>query len=259
MSSGFLFGTMHVSDDRAFTFYNDAIACLNKCNIHASEVDLNVPADYDMASMLLMRNNDLRELLTKRQYEKVRAILLKSFELDISGFDKMVPLLIVNKLTEIILSNGQFNTPLDLKLWQYAMSRGLRTTGLENFNTHFNVLHKIPYEEQARALYKMSKNISSFRRNIYSLSKAYTEGDIKTLYKKSKSSLGKMKKIMLHDRNEIMHKAIIKLAIKNRLFVAVGAAHLSGNHGLIARLKRDGFKVKPILPLSSGINKMEEE
>jgi len=259
LSSGYLFGTMHVNDDRAFTFYNQAKAFIDRCNIHASEVDLNVPTDYDMASMLQMRDGALSDLLSDHHYKKVQRVLLKSFDLDITPFDKMVPLLIVNRLTEMILSDGLYTTPLDLKLWEYAMSRGKQTVGLEDFCTHFNVLHKIPYNEQARALYKMSKNISAFRRSIIRLSEAYKAGDIRTLYKKSKASLGKMKKIMLHDRNEIMYDSIVKLAHLNRLFAAVGAAHLSGNQGLLARLKRNKFKVTPIYASSFPIGRMEEE
>jgi len=37
-----------------------------------------------------------------------------------------------------------------------------------------------------------------------------------------------------------------EMMLKEKVFFAVGAGHLCGENGLIALLKREGFKLKPI-------------
>jgi uncharacterized protein len=48
-------------------------------------------------------------------------------------------------------------------------------------------------------------------------------------------------------RNQAMVNKITNLSNANRLFVAVGFLHLAGPDGLIARLQREGYEIKPAI------------
>jgi uncharacterized protein YbaP (TraB family) len=56
----------------------------------------------------------------------------------------------------------------------------------------------------------------------------------------------KMRARLLDERNIVMAQRIVEEANSKSVFVAVGASHLAGKGGLIARLKEAGYKLSPI-------------
>ena len=78
-----------------------------------------------------------------------------------------------------------------------------------------------------------------------SLIRAYEEQNIQRIYKRTKKSLGKYRQLLLNNRNELMTKGIESM-LNVGSFYTIGAAHLGGNRGVIALLKRKGIKIKPI-------------
>lgn len=55
-----------------------------------------------------------------------------------------------------------------------------------------------------------------------------------------------MRAKLLDERNIAMAQRIIEEANHKAVFVAVGASHLAGKGGLIARLKKAGYQLSPI-------------
>jgi uncharacterized protein len=56
----------------------------------------------------------------------------------------------------------------------------------------------------------------------------------------------KMRTKLLDERNVVMAQRILEESNNKTVFVAVGASHLAGKGGLIARLKDAGYKLSPI-------------
>jgi uncharacterized protein YbaP (TraB family) len=75
----------------------------------------------------------------------------------------------------------------------------------------------------------------------------YLEGDIQKLYKATKKGSGKLRKILLFNRNKIMANRIDQFAKEETFFAAIGAGHLGGEKGVLRLLKLKGWKVKPVL------------
>ena len=56
----------------------------------------------------------------------------------------------------------------------------------------------------------------------------------------------RMRVKLLDERNLVMSERSIAKAREGKVFVAVGAAHLAGKHGLIDAFRQAGFKMTPL-------------
>src|SRR5690606_11952607 len=92
----------------------------------------------------------------------------------------------------------------------------------------------------------------SLRRQTTHTMRAYLSGDVHRLYRMTRSSMRRLRKPVLDDRNRIMAERILALYGDRDAFIAVGAGHLSGRHGVLARLKRAGWSARPV-PLTGSI------
>jgi uncharacterized protein YbaP (TraB family) len=55
-----------------------------------------------------------------------------------------------------------------------------------------------------------------------------------------------MRAILIDRRNALMAERIIERMDEGKLFVAVGAAHLPGEQGIVRRLRAAGYRLTPL-------------
>jgi len=237
---------MHVRDYRVFDQIDFILASMTSCDGVALEFHLKeFTAASNATYHLLPDHHMLSELLGEKKFAKYRQIILKAFQMDIKQFDRLLPLILINVISESIMTNSE-QMPLDTFLWQQGEKMQKEMYGLESVEDQFRILRSIPLSYQLKALRDIIKNVNAFRKKTLHLLHLYEQQNIKQLYKVSKKSLGKQKHLLLFDRNKKMTQKISQLTQNGTLFTAVGAAHLYGKYGLVALLKREGFKVKPI-------------
>ncbi|MBT8232279.1 MAG: TraB/GumN family protein [Saprospiraceae bacterium] len=243
--TSFLFGTMHVKDEAAFTFAQKAINHLQMCDSFYAEMDLNEastaikPTDY-----LMDDNMSLKNYFKEKKYAKYKRIVLKSFSLNLDNYQYLKPIIILNNLAESVMSSDNAR-PLDHFLWHQAELLNLKLGGLETVDEQVSTLKSLEIELQLKMLKKALKNISSFKSSNQILKTLYAQQDIIKIFKLSNKGLGKLRQPLLYVRNRIMADRIAQYANK-RSFFAVGAAHLGGNKGVLKLLKSKGFKLKPL-------------
>ncbi len=243
----FLLGTMHVKDARAFTRWDDMLHCIDNTQIFATEFNLEeAELQAGVNSMDLPPNLTLSKLLGEKKYKKIKKIIYKSFQIDISFFNNSLPILVQNILTEKVLFEDQ-QQALDHALSAYAKQNNKVMLGVETFQDQLDILSKIPINYQLKQLKDTVKNISNFRAEIKYLADLYQEENIRKLYKSTKKSAGKLRNLMLYDRNFKMADKMGDLMLENSCTFAVGAAHLWGEKGIIKLIKDKGFRIKPLL------------
>ncbi|NND09217.1 MAG: TraB/GumN family protein [Saprospiraceae bacterium] len=249
---GYLFGTMHVRDRSAFYLVDNVMPYLKSCGRYAAEMDLGSVdlSSFEKAAQL-PENKTLRSFFSDRHYAKVRASFLKSFEIDIDAYQNRHPFLIISMLSEKLLRRDHMHS-LDQHLWEMAGNMELDRIGLESYDAQIGIMESIEVRYQIKNLRDIARNPAKFRNKIATVVRYYEQQQVGKIYKESRRQLGKLHKLLLKDRNQLMADRISKSAAQEKLFAAFGAAHLGGKAGVIALLKRKGWKVRPV-PIASSI------
>jgi uncharacterized protein YbaP (TraB family) len=243
----YLFGTMHVQDIRAFYLIDTLKVLIGECDAFAAEFNLS-DADPErmMTAFSLKEGETLMDFLTTKQYERLDKFLRKQFGFSGAQFLQTRPFSIANFLTTAIM-HKEMQQSLDETLHSIAEQKGKVMLGLESFDDQLKVLEYIDRKTETKQLMSLVKNYKSHRKSINKLTKLYMEGNIQQLLKSSKKSLGKLRKVLLHDRNLKMANRIEEITQEQTLFSAVGAGHLAGKKGVLELLKDKGFRVKAIV------------
>lgn len=244
--TSYLFGTMHVRDRSAFRAIDRLEQYIQSCNSFAAEFDLN---DADM--MALERASTLPEgraighYINPSIYQKLAKVFGRETGLQLDLFQYRSPIIIINMIAEAQFRNDEVY-PLDHALYRIAKSNGKLMLGLETFEDQLQVFSKLSIEEQARTLKKIATHFSAYRQEIIRAEVLYRSRDIQKLYKKTKKSIGSMRKVLLYDRNQTMVHQFMEFAQHNSIFAAVGAGHLAGAKGMLRLLKQKGYQVRPV-------------
>ena len=242
----FLFGTMHVQDKQAFTFIEKAYRTIELCDKIALEFDLDeVPQHVDPQLIRLPAGQTLDQLIRPKAFNKMRAQLLKSYQIDLWQLRFFTPMFVSNTITSLLLAKDM-PFALDEQLWLYAKQKGIPGFGIETYQEQLAILNRIPLDQQLKALVMMVKHISAYRKKIKRMAEQYATADIYQIYKSAKKSASGVRHLLLYDRNAIMADRISQQAKIQAVFFAVGAGHLAGGKGVLRLLKHKGAKIRPI-------------
>jgi len=242
----YLFGTMHVRDERAFLYQTQVYEKIDLCETFATEFSLEeIQTGAQANSMDLPDGQTLDQLLSEKQYQKLEKLFNKLMGVDLKHFNTSLPILVSNILTEAIMSSER-TVSIDQDLWNYARENGKIVLGVETYQEQIDILHKISIEYQIKSLNYTVKNWKNHHKQVQKLTKLYQEANINKLYKASKKGLQGLRKILLYDRNTRMAKRIADMAKEQTICAAIGAAHLAGGKGVLRLLKKEGLKVSPV-------------
>ena len=242
----YVFGTMHVSDERAFTFEDLVKEKIVECDAFTLEFNLET-ADLNLTSeaMNLPEGVTLETLIPPKKFEKINKRFTRSTGYDLRMFNKSLPMQITNMMAEVILSNDRLKS-LDETLFLFAKEKNKILLGIETFEEQLEIMSKIPIENQVKNLLKSFKSAKQFRKQVLKLAALYEKADIQQLYKSTKKSSGSERKLLLYDRNKIMADRIANMMGEQTIVCAIGAAHLAGKKGVLRLLKQKGLKIKPM-------------
>jgi len=128
--------------------------------------------------------------------------------------------------------------------------------GLESPQEHFGVMDSMTLDEQLLMLRAVLKRSQKQKEGDFErLIKAYQAGDAEQVANMDDAMTRgilpaalwqRMRVKLLDERNLLMAARSIDQARQHRVFIAVGAAHLAGQNGLLQAFKQAGFKLTPL-------------
>lgn len=258
-ASSYLFGTIHIGDQRVFEFPDSMLVYFDQCDAFAGElnmVGMNLMKSMEMISKLQMPGDtSLKDLLPPHQYDTVHRKLVEKMGFFAGSLERWYPFLLQTVVnldpSEAPLANqmekASANPPLDLYLSEKANRQGMEVIGLETVEEQVKAFNIIPLREQAKQLYESVLAPEVSYQGLEDLIQLYLTEDLDSMVYTTGSEMSEAMRIAFLDRrNHNMALRIHRHLETKRLFVGVGAAHLAGDQGVIALLRQYGYRLRPI-------------
>ena len=257
----YLFGTMHVEDNRAFEFSDSVLLKISECKAFSLEVHpdslmrLLLPV---LAGQSSKGQNKLKELLSKKDYRQIDSLMQQrtGLSLDRLKTPSLVRMLLDKQEPRKGKGKGTF---VDGYLYNIARRQGKTILGIEDAQEQLALLDDFAPENLPAVLMEQLESDSIIEeRSFASMLDLYYDGDIEAMsrYLKENTAMepGYYDRLITR-RNIGMTANIVRQVRKQATFFAVGAGHLAGEEGLIHLLQQEGYTVQPVKATFTGLAK----
>ena len=255
----YLFGTMHVQDERAFELTDSTVYALDAVNAFAMEVHPDSILREIATETLTGKDekNTLKEDLSPEAYEKLQVAFYEKTGMQLDSFEQESAQSIGAKFREFTepAYTKKRETILDMYLYHSALRKNKALYGLEEMPDYDNVADKFfaMFEKKEEINFKYDKKQKE--RFYERMIELYRAGDLEEIMDFSENSEEDedYREAMLDTRNVKMTDNILRLAEKEKsIFAAVGTAHLPGEEGIINLLRRRGYTLRRVQPTFTG-------
>ncbi len=250
----YMYGTMHVSNKIAFYLGSPFYNALQSVDKVALELEPELWFDEVLGGDFLsysLRAAGVGKMMNFNggwnEYEG-------SYKLDTNIRDnikilfKQSPEMVNQLLFRFQDRTGNFEegTWLDMHIYQTAKKFNKPTFGLETFKGSMEMLMKANKESIGEKNKMSNLNFTEVQNLRFQLENAYRDGDLDLLDSLNKiMSTPSTTKYVLIERNKIFIHSIDSILPNESLFIAMGAAHLPGEEGVIEMLRKKGYTVEP--------------
>lgn len=245
----YVFGTIHSSHPDLRALPQAVLDALDSSRTFHPELDLSPENLGALAGKLFdMAGPDLSEQLPPELWNRLRrhAVQLGILEFLL----RRVPL----QLSPLLLANQpstDITQVMDVRLYNRAKERGLEIYPLETGEEQIAVFRQLSRDH---AIAMLRQTIEEFEAGFPMKEKlvdVYRAGDpeaMMALVEQSFKEAGipNMRATLLESRTRKMVDRALPYIERGGAFIAVGAAHLPGEHGLIELFRRQGFSVKRV-------------
>lgn len=257
----YLYGTIHVADERAFILKDKLIEKIGTCEAYAGEMIFDPAMIFAILPQLFMgKDTTLKTLLSESEYMIVKSAIDEKMGMMSSFAERMKPV-----FTSLLLQEGGMESvqnapksgknskPLDLFLQEEADKRKLELVGLETLEEQMAIFDIMPVHEQAKMLYaeiiSEKKDSTNQHQNLDKMLDWYAEQKLDSLYQYASKEFAQDSVLsyrILTKRNQNMAERIEQLILRKSAFIAIGAAHLPDEQGVIELLRKRKFKVEKV-------------
>ena len=245
----YLFGTIHLICPADFALSDSLKSTLARTQQVALEIDMDDPGMMAgmMKSMNMSDGNELKKLVTEQEYAKLSQFYKDSVGVGIAMFEKAKPFILMGPLFSAVLSCQPQS--YEMSLVELAAKQKSEVIGIETLEEQMAIFDTIPYKDQIKTIITMIDSLPQARKefsNLVALYKSQKINDLYNLMMASNYGMDGNEEVMLFARNKKWVPRIRKIAAEKPTFFAVGAGHLGGDRGVIALLRKEGFKVRAI-------------
>jgi hypothetical protein len=258
-----LYGTIHLTDDRLTTFKPAVTAAMQSARVVALEVaDLSrealARAMGRSAQLLLDPAGGIDKVLSGDELQVARRVLEEA-GLPYQVLGMVRPWFVYTLLAVPACERARAAAGLksvDSRIADLARTRGTPVVGLESIEDQLRAMAGIPAEEQAKLLkasVAMADRTEDLTETLISL---YLQERIDLVWplnlslartvNVSSDSFRGFTSTVLIGRNYKMRDALLPLLAEGGVFAGVGALHLVGTEGLVSLVRQAGYTVTAV-------------
>lgn len=245
----YLFGTLHILCDA--TLDKNTTNALDATQQLYLELDMDDPSLQAsmMSGMMMKDGKTMSSLTTPEDYKILNEFLTKQ-----TGYPAQMLNTVVPQFVSVMLMPKMLDCPvqsIEGKLMEVTKAQGEEVRGLETVDVQLAAFDAIPYEDQMKELVRTAKdNMAGDKQKYMRMLALYKNKDLNGLmaymHEEENKIYADHADVMLDNRNANWIP-VIEAAVKEKpTFFGVGAAHLGGPKGVIALLRKKGYKVEAV-------------
>ena len=246
IKTSYLYGTFHIFPQEKFVIPEKVNTSFAICERLVMELAMSEGMEMEMMQLAAMKDGrTLEDLLISDDLILLDSAIMAN-GMSRAFFNRWKPFLITSMFYNQYMKNGVAS--FELALQKMALEKDMEILGLETVARQMAVFDAIPYEDQARDLMDMVRNRDKYEKLFQEMVTTYMSEDIEAMLELTHREMNNLEEIeqLLTKRNEEWIPKMTELMVSKPTFFAVGAGHLGGDEGVIALLKKEGFKVKPV-------------
>lgn len=248
VGEAYLFGTIHVLPQNEFNLDEKVRRALYESDELVMELDLTDPGMQAKMMELASMNEGmtLDKLMDEEEYAMIDKKLRAVMGTPLSSVNTFKPFMVSTFLLGEYV--GSQPASFELALMSMASQRNMPISALESLEDQMAVFDSIPYEAQVEDLLMMVRDSVEMRDLFVEMIAEYKSEDLEGLYETTEEYFDSEQemRLLLYERNAKWMDIIENRIGEKTLFIAVGAAHLGGEMGLVKQLNDRGLIVSPI-------------
>jgi len=253
-----LLGSIHLGDDKIYPLRPTIESAFKAADALVVELDIGAVDSIRIASWMTQNGQypageTIRDHIEPQTWQRLQAYLHQQ-GLPPEGMERYKPGILVNMLTMLQLMQGGLSAALglDQHFLDAAHATGKPIIELETAEDQLALLASMPNADATiNAALDEIENLDSASTELFTawklgdgadlareIDKEFTGGDADT-----RDFFARL----FTQRNRTMtQRIIIENKTRKKLFVVIGAGHLLADEGVVALLKREGFKVEQL-------------
>jgi uncharacterized protein len=243
----FLYGTIHVICPDELNLSEKTKLSFAETEQLYLELDLDDPTMAVNMQKSMQNTTHLKNLLSSKDYRNISNFFddRVGYSIDMLGMIKPFYLL---SFTYSPMIGCKEPTSLEMSFLSMAKQQEKEVFGLETLKDQMSIFDGISSRKQAKMLKNYVKNFDKMQDAFQKMLQEYKNQDLVALMKASAATNPKSNKyehLLLDNRNQKWVAEIPNIIAKKPTFIAVGAAHLAGEKGVISLLRQKGFTLTP--------------
>jgi uncharacterized protein YbaP (TraB family) len=250
--ASYIFGTIHMISKKDFFLSKSTEAAFKSCKTLALEVDLNMDKETKKEvgkSAILPGGKSIGDYCSAEELSIIKSFMSDSVKisaLKIKLYSRLKPIYLQSiLLQEQVKGSKSYEETFAKK----AKKNKMNQVGLEAINLQMKILDTIPIQTQIKDFISSIKEGKASIRNFNEIISVYKTQNIQKLHQltiSEDSGIADFEAIFLNNRNASWIPIIENLMKKEAAFIAVGAAHLGGDKGVLNLLRDKGYTIEPI-------------
>lgn len=243
----YLFGTIHMIPKRDFFLTKPMEDAFEQSEVLVTEINMDVTLkqQLQLAQRIVLPNDkSYKDYLDEQAFAAFYSYLIDSLNIKQNKVDRYIrikPIFLSGLIMKELL--GRIKS-YENEFFKIAKRNDMELLALETINEQMDIVDSISLDLQFKDL----ENSVSYVSDYNQLLEAYKKQELDQLCNimEGDTDFQTVKTIMLDNRNLKWAKKI-KVTISGKsCFIAIGAAHLCGNQGIIKLLEKTGYTVEPV-------------